>query len=269
MIDPALLDPARIMVAGDWHGNSAWAEKGIHRAREQGCDVIVHVGDFGWWPGPDGDHYLRHLQHNLEDCGIILYWIDGNHENHDSIQEWLEATDSQPWSDKRYPNIIHLPRGYRWQWWNQTWLAMGGAHSVDRHLRTEGRSWWPGEHITDEQVQRGISGGEVDIMICHDVPAGVEIPGIDADEKLDSEKSFWPIDQIRAANTHRRQLARVVDAVKPKYLFSGHYHVRHQTRRGLGGTLVNILDCDGSTLDRNTLFLNPPEGWTIPWGVID
>lgn len=248
------------MLAGDWHGNGQWAQGAIHHARKMGADVIVHAGDFGFWTSClDTEKYLRFVQRNLVECGITLYWVDGNHEDHERIQEWLDAVENQPWCDKRYPNIIHLPRGFRWQWWGKDWLAMGGAHSVDRHLRTEGESWWPGEHITEEQVENAIAGGKADIMITHDCPDGSEIPGIHADEKIDAEKGFWPLDQIKAANAHRKKLARVVNAVQPALLLHGHYHVRYNRYRAASSTMVIGLAEDGSSLDANTLFLHRRE----------
>lgn len=262
MRTPEEVDPAKIMMAGDWHGNGAWAQKCIHHARKQHCDVIVHAGDFGWWRDDilDTHNYLRHVQRQLVACGITLYWVDGNHEDHDKIQEWLDATDGQPWSDKRYPNIVHLPRGFRWQWWGQTWLAMGGAHSVDRLQRTPGKSWWDGEHITEAQIDRAIMGGPADVMVCHDCPDGVQIPGIHADEKLNAEQSFWPLSEIIASNVNRMKLRRVCDIARPKVLWHGHYHVRYDNllRYGDGeATLILGLADDGSyDLERNTLLLH-------------
>lgn len=254
-------EPTKIMLAGDWHGNGQWAQKCIHHARKQDADTIVHVGDFGWWvEGLDTHKYLRHVQRALLECGITLYWVDGNHEDHDKIEEWLDATGGAPWSDKRYPNIVHLPRGFRWQWWDQTWLAMGGAHSVDRLHRTPGKSWWDAEHITEAQIDRAVMGGEADIMICHDCPHGVDIPGIHADEKLDAAKSSWPVSEIAAANVHRKKLARVVKYVRPQFLFHGHYHVhyanllRHDD--GFVTKVVGLADDGGYNLGENTMFLH-------------
>jgi hypothetical protein len=48
----------RIAVAGDWHGNTAWAVRAVRRMAallpRDGPRVIVHLGDFGIWPGPEG-----------------------------------------------------------------------------------------------------------------------------------------------------------------------------------------------------------------------
>lgn len=256
MIDD--LDPARIMMAGDWHGNHNWGVHCIRHARKQGVDVIVHTGDFGWWTDPH--HYLATLQKVLAELRITIVWVDGNHENHDKIDEWLDATDGQPWSDKRYPNIIHLPRGFRWQWWGETWLALGGAHSVDRLQRLPGRSWWDREHISDAEIERAITGGPVDVMVTHDCPFGVEIPGINSDDdEEDSRRSGWPLSEIRASNEHRKKVREVCDVVRPKFLFHGHYHRYYANllRYGDGEvTKVVGLDCDSTTLEGNTILLH-------------
>lgn len=250
-------DPTKILLAGDWHGNARWSVHAIEHARDKGADTIVQVGDFGYWiPGMSTTLFLRDVQVALEQADIQLYWIRGNHEYHPGIDEWDEATGGQPWSDRRYPNITHLPNGFRWTWWSQTWLALGGAHSVDRLMRTEGKSWWEAEHITDEQAARAMDGGEVDVMVTHDCPAGVDIPGIPSDPSEDT-RNYWPMSELIASRNHRAKLARVVDAVKPKRLVHGHYHLWHQAWRG--DALVVGLDCDATTLERNTLLLHKPE----------
>jgi predicted phosphodiesterase len=247
------------MIAGDWHGNGAWSQKAIWYGHKAGADAVVHVGDFGWWhDGWDTHKYLRFVQHTLVTTDMILYWVDGNHEDHAKINEWLEAVNNQPWSDKRYPRIIHLPRGFRWQWHGKTWMSVGGAHSVDRLQRTPDKSWWDAEHLTEEQIEFASRPGEVHVLVSHDCPYGVDIPGIHADEKLDAEKSFWPSSEIYLANQHRRKLKRIVDAVKPKVLYHGHYHVKYDGVYDFGGVRFPVrgLAEDGSSLDENTMILD-------------
>jgi hypothetical protein len=253
---PANNVPDRVMMAGDWHGNGSWAQKAIWHGKKAGATVVVHVGDFGYWVDSlDTTKYLRHVQRALDETGMVLYWVDGNHEAHDRIKEWLDAVDNQPWADKRYPRIVHLPRGFRWEWHDKTWMSLGGAHSVDRLTRTEGKSWWDGEHITDAEAEYASRPGEVHVMVCHDCPDGVDIPGIHADEKLDAALSFWPFSEIVLANAHRKKLGRVVDVVRPNVLYHGHYHVKY---RGVWRNVMPVigLDMDATTLDRNTMILD-------------
>lgn len=257
-------EPTKILVAGDWHGFGDWGQKMIHYARKQGADVIVHVGDFGFWrPCLDTDKYLRHLERALVECSEILgtqmfiIWVKGNHEWHPGIQEWNDATNGLPWSDDRYPHIIHAPQCHRWQWWGKTWLALGGAHSMDRLRRTPEVDWWGGETITYGEALRVIVDGQADVMVCHDCPDGVNIPGIHAVEKLDPSQSLWPISELHASDEHRKLLAAVVDEVRPSLLVHGHYHVRYSAiRRGPKGlTQIEGLDMNHSTPELNGLIL--------------
>lgn len=72
----------RIIVAGDWHGNTAWARKVIRRAKTLLADeeprIILHLGDFGVWPG--GQSYLAGVSDALKSADAVLWFVDGNHE---------------------------------------------------------------------------------------------------------------------------------------------------------------------------------------------
>ncbi len=251
-------EPKKIMLAGDWHGNWPWSRYCVEHAHRQGADIIVHLGDFGFWvPCLETIKFLGDLQKELASYGITLYWVDGNHEYHPGIDEWVDATDGLPWADRRFPNIIHLPRGFRWTWWGQTWLALGGAHSVDRLMRTEGRSWWDREHISVIEAARAKAGGKVDVMVTHDCPDGVDIPGIASDPAAD--QSGWPKSEIIASANHRKLLRQVCDEVKPDFLFHGHYH-RHYAgilryEDGATTKVVGLAE-DGTALQSNTMFLH-------------
>lgn len=249
-----LREPQKILFAGDWHGNGAWAQKVIQHARKHDADTIVQLGDFGWWVDCDATRrYLKHVRRNLVECGITLYWVDGNHEDHSRRAEW-----AAPGVDPLDP-IVYLPRGFRWQWWGREWLAMGGAHSVDRLARTPGRSWWDEEHISDEQLWTAINGGRADVMLCHDCPSGVDIPGIGEDPELDALHSPFPLSELRLANAHRQKLRQICDVVQPDILLHGHYHVRYRnllTYPHAEPTLVEGLSHDGSySLTDNTMLL--------------
>ncbi|MBF9350596.1 hypothetical protein HA138_12510 [Mycobacteroides chelonae] len=244
-------EPAKLMLAGDWHGNAMWAVKAIHHAKRNGADTILQLGDFGYWrdgiEGLDTRKYFRVMHRALEECDIVLYWIDGNHEDHSCIENMPGATAL---TLDGYPRIAHLPRGLRWDWWGKTWMALGGAYSVDKPWRREGVSWWPGEALTDEQIEYASRPGKVDVIVAHDAPFGVDIPGIGTATK----GGDFPVDQLMASEEHRRKVGQVVDVVNPSLFFHGHYHVRYQNWYGERRTFVTGLDRDETTLDSNTLF---------------
>jgi hypothetical protein len=241
-------EPKKLMIAGDWHGNIGWAVDVVDHAAEQGCDTILQLGDFGYWTDtPPTAHYLRSLTGALTRTGITLYWIDGNHEDFSRRSEW-----APPGNDTLNP-IVHLPRGYRWEWWGKTWMAVGGGVSMDRHWRVRDESWWVEETLTEEQIEWCCRPGGVDVIVSHDCPRGVDIPGIGP-----STKGFgWPYDVLVDAEEHRGKLRRVWDATGASELYHGHYHVWYQAHLN-GGTVVG-LDRDDSSLHDNTLILSAEE----------
>ncbi|AXK88587.1 metallophosphoesterase [Nocardia farcinica] len=248
-----VLQPSRIAVCGDWHANAAYARKTITYAAQQGAQMILHVGDFAYDMRENFDgspDFLDHVQDALEETGLVLGWVDGNHDNHTLLAELVR--DHGHTAIPIRPRIWYLPRGYRWTWNGVRLLAMGGAHSVDRPWRRPHIEWWPGETITTADALRACEGGPADIMICHDVPAGIRIPCIEGNPFR------FPEAQIYAAELNRRVLRGVVDVVQPKRLFAGHYHCRLDTR--LNGerysTMVHILDGDHAPIADNTAIID-------------
>lgn len=229
--------PTRIAFAGDWNANRMWAVGATSWAGEHGADVILHCGGFGYLFQPA---YLSALTTTLTQYGMHLLFVDGNNEDHRWLlrQKLDPATGLRPLSTR----IWHVPRGFRWQWGGVRFLGLGGAHSVDGVWRRErGQLWQKEERITDVQADEICHGGRADVMVSHDCPAGVAIPGLVA-----ANRQFPMIEKMRA-NEHRALLRQVVDVVQPRMIWHGHYHLRYQTFAELGYDPVHVtgLDCDG------------------------
>jgi hypothetical protein len=253
-----MIEPTRILMLGDTHGNGPWTRWAIQYAAENGCDAIVQVGDFGH--GWDAGQFYGEVHRALVKYGITLYWVDGNHENHDDLTECLQGSREPTATHARYPNIIHLPRGFRWEWWGQVWMSLGGAASVDRLSRKAGGDWWPGELLTDEDIAYASRPGRVDVIVSHDTPFGVDIPGIGTGSTPNTGSGF-PLICLQESSEHRRRVRDVVDAVRPKLIVHGHYHKHYQAFYELPGgerTLVQGLDCDGTPLQLSSLLINKP-----------
>lgn len=246
-LDP-LAVPERIAFIGDLHANTPWSEKAVDHAASLGAEVAIQLGDFGY---RFDRAFLDRLDHALAAADLPLLFVDGNHERH----PWLNAQRIGSNGLRQFrPHIWHMPRGFRWRWGGLRWLALGGAHSVDRLFREPGLSWWKEEAITYEQVLAAKAGGPADVLISHDAPSGVVIPGID-----DRDPPAWipPLELIRA-NEHRQQLRRVVDFVQPRAIFHGHYHANYEARPDFGyGEVWTVgLDCDEATLDGNVRIVD-------------
>lgn len=244
-------EPKRILAVGDTHGSSWVVIQAIEFAVANGCDTILQVGDYGFWlENADTAAFLKRVQRELVKYGITLYWVDGNHECFDRINSRPEMQRPHhlrtPWSLSKCPNIIHLPRGFRWEWWGKTWMALGGAASVDRLGRTPGKSWWPEELLSDEDIEYASRPGKVDVIISHDVPTGVDIPGIGPGLAPNTD-SGWPIVTLLESMEHRRKVRQVVDAVKPSMIIAGHYHIPYTRYLDAthGKVLVYGLNADG------------------------
>lgn len=232
-----------ISFAGDWHGNFPYTRKALNYASKNGSDVVVHVGDFGVWAPYN---YIRAVGDEAARLNLQVFFVDGNHEDH----PWLNA---QPIREDGFrvlhDNVAHIPRGTVWDWDGVTFMGLGGAHSVDRQWRRDGVEWFREETLTYGQAFKAATvSQDIDIMITHDCPAGVEIPGIAGNPH------GFPEEEIALAEKHRDLLGYVVDNLQPKILVHGHYHVNYNDVRD--STIIKGLDCDGNQLDKNIWLLD-------------
>lgn len=245
MIDP-LAEPTCVAFAGDWHMNTPWATRAVEYSLNRRADVIIHVGDFGY---TFDESYLQAIDEELD--GVPLLFVDGNHENFDKLYHYpLESNGLRRLGE----NIYHLPRGFRWEWRGTRYLALGGAHSVDRRWRTPNLSWWPEEVINTREARAVIADGKTDVLISHDCPTGV--PALDA--RLRPNVHGFPQEEINRAEAHRELLREVVEEVQPGSIWHGHYHWRYRDagRFDYAVAEVNGLDCDGTSMEDNIAIVN-------------
>jgi Calcineurin-like phosphoesterase len=217
-------------IAGDWHSDLDWALNSLHTFKEANISVILHLGDFGIWPGANGAIYIRKLSARLIKNAQVLLVTLGNHE------DYVRTAQAQPITEGEFagwlqfaPNILIAPRPHRWEWLGRSFVSLGGANSIDREWRTEGISWWPEEQISMGDVYRTIDGGYADIMIAHDAPLDVAIPF----NHRDGENN-WTTYGLNYAKESRMMMQAAVDGVRPKMFFHGHYHLSYDKFVTLG-----------------------------------
>ena len=219
-----------IGISGDWHGNLGWVLPTLKNFKNNGIKHIIQVGDFGFiWGGQDTATGLRKLIRDLDRNDQYVYVVLGNHEDYARVNATPENADGTRFYKSE--RIILLPRGYRGMIGDKTFVALGGANSVDFEGRTEWLSWWKDESITLGDVYRTVQGGHADIMLCHDAPAGITMP-------YDGNDNGWSPKAIRYSNEGREMLRMAVDGIKPEILFHGHHHLYQD--------VVAVLN-DGST----------------------
>jgi hypothetical protein len=131
-------------------------------------------------------------------------------------------------------NIAFAPRGFRTtllphdSGWpgnvirpGKVLAILGGANSIDRHLRTENTDWWPEESITDADLA-ALGSEHADVLLGHDAP--LDVP--DLDRELATESAGWPPDAVAYAEHGRHTFHRGFMAVRPELYLGAHYH-RH------------------------------------------
>lgn len=224
----------RVLMLGDTHADTTATLAAIDHAAELQVDIIVQVGDFGYWPlDQRGQAFLRNVWKRLAMHGLELWWIDGNHEDFEQLGLLPLQPDGTRWltdpAGAPSPVIRHLPRGFRWRWENSTWVAVGGATSVDRDYRTPMLDWFPAEALTEPQAEEIIAGGPADVVVAHDtVWDPTSWLGLSMDQRLPPwrRSSRWPVGALVASDNHQQLVRHVVEGVRAQRMFHGHHHVR-------------------------------------------
>ena len=240
----------KIMVAGDWHMNTNHAYWCFQIAKNNDIDIILQLGDFGYWEhSPWGKEFLDALEDLSKKFGIEVFWIDGNHENHELLRSrYLKNVHIV----RIRKGVYHIPRGETWEWDGVKFLAMGGAYSIDKDSRFHGVDWWPEETIKYGDIMRGMDAGKVDILVSHDVPAGGPL-----DEMLKSVGYKHDAD----SKAQRELLRELCFVAQPDLILHGHYHHRYSgeivlsadfSDRGMtdgGADFIHTIQVEG--LDRD------------------
>ena len=235
----------RVALIGDTHADLDWTSYALRRLKEEGIDLAIQLGDFGWWPasgtvrlGDDGlptPFFPGDITRVARGLGIKLLFIDGNHENHHHLRDWATK---RGWDRGASPvemldGLWYLPRGCAWTWDEVRFRVVGGAFSIDKEGRTPGRDWFPEETPKQAEIDLAIEAGPADVLVSHDFPdIGYRLPSI-----YEISDSFE-----RASRRVRQQLAEVVKAVDPELVVHGHWHWRYTKK--VGAVTVEGFDCN-------------------------
>lgn len=223
----------KVMALGDTHGDRGFTRDAIRWAAANDVDLIVQVGDFGFWPRlNNGQKFLNDVGKLSVELHVPFYFIDGNHEDHDML-DTLQAEDGFC-SYGKYP-ITFIKRGTRWEWGGKTFGAFGGAYSIDRIQRIKfsyAYGWFPQE-VPDESVIPDL--GKVDVLFTHDAP--IVPPGMCGTGNFKSDPQ---------SQASQRAVYEAMSAAKPSLLIHGHWH--HNELYKVHGVTVQALDMNQNGL---------------------
>lgn len=166
------------------------------------------------------------------------FFIDGNHDYFPQ----LNTNASRPYQVSRYgvqTNLYHIPRGY----WDNGVLFIGGANSIDRNFRIEGRDWFAEESLSYGQIDRILNiKHPVHTIISHECPL-----------------YFWEraftYQWYEHINTVTKDLNLILQEFNPKRWIFGHHHV--SLTKEIDGCLYTCLkEGEKWELDIELDFLN-------------
>lgn len=167
----------RLFAVGDTHGSlelKKLSNKNFPLARELNKnDVVLVCGDGGFmW---DYSNETKYWDDWAEDRPFTIVTCFGNHENYDIIR----ALPDEEWNGgivrKIRPHVMYLENGEVFNICGHTIFVQGGAASIDKAYRVEGKSWWPDEIPTYEEFNHAAKTLEkinfnTDIVISHTAP---------------------------------------------------------------------------------------------------
>lgn len=220
----------KILIAGDIHAQWEDLNEAIDDEYHK-IKMIISCGDFGWWPHFHGTKnklvYGEFNQFGINNRGLPIYWCDGNHENFDSIDDYV----SKNIFNFAGENIFYQPRGSVITLDDErNIMFFGGGLSIDKHHRKIGYSWWPQEIPNNDDINRALDNLEkykIDIMISH---TGPEVFIDQLNPALD--KLNDPTVKI---------MNMLLERASPKQWFFGHFH-QYMTGHDMG--------CDWTCLNR-------------------
>lgn len=139
-----------IYITGDTHGEYDGFLNRLKQYPIAKDDVVIVCGDFGFvWDSP---YHLCSLE-KLNAEPFIIAFVDGNHEDYDLLYTYPIVEWNGGKAHKITENIYYFMRGQRFVIEGKSFFTMGGAYSIDKAMRVEGKSWWKQELPNNEKYK--------------------------------------------------------------------------------------------------------------------
>jgi len=204
----------KIILVGDIHG--AFDSLKYKIKQEISDAYIIQVGDFGLGfhkPNFYKDKFTW-MNDVLQDTNCHLYAIRGNHDDPSYFTE-----TNNPFG---FANITLLADYSELDLLSKNILLVGGAVSVDRRFREEGKSWWSDEEfnlkLEDEFPYKD---RQYDLVVTH------TRPGVCGAFKGFDNIKYWcdqDPDLIDDLVEESQKLDYLYERTKPKLHAYGHFH---------------------------------------------
>lgn len=196
-----------VLFVGDAHGNLAYMRYALQLAREVEVDLVIQVGDFGFWPSKS---FSSIVNNDFIEAEMPLWVIRGNHDFTGDAYQYLKTPTFEP-------GLTLISDGWKTEIDGVAVGFLGGAVSVDQDARIMGRSWWPDEITSDDNVSAALFNGPVDVWVTHDA---VFRPPM----KEEWQFPRYIKDQLEIQSEKMRKLFLTL---KPRLHIHGHWHCRY------------------------------------------
>ena len=223
-------------ICSDIHGNFLALENWLKNHAETG-DIMIQLGDFG--SGFIHDKKIESLARKFSDAGCRLLVNQGNHD------EPIYHKENRKFSGGSI-EFLHLTHFRKIN--NKGFLFLGGAISVDRYQRIEGRSWWRDEKfILNESYLEELTG--IDYIASHACPSFAKPLITHKNGIVDYYSQFDELlipDLKKEGDDMARAFEIVSQKNKIKKFIFGHFHV-HENQYHYG-TDFQCLNIDEITM---------------------
>lgn len=215
-----------IFVTGDTHGAQDLRTRLEGNKILKGLtkeDYLVILGDFGLVWGGDIAWERRWLRW-LSEREYTTLFVDGNHENFDllysyPVQDFMGGKASQI-----HDSVWWLHRGEVYALNGCKCFTFGGALSIDKDLRTSGRSWWHQEIPSEAEFQHALDTLEknnwnVDYVFTHTCPERIRrmLPQLPL--------TFSRLSLLKGTDAVNEMLEIIREKLEFRHWYFGHFHM--------------------------------------------
>ena len=210
-----------VYLTGDIHGDPERVVQFCLSMKPRRTDTIILLGDVAAnYTGGQRDEWVKQT---LEKLKIYILCIHGNHEMRPStiesykLKEWCGGL---VWYEEAYPHLLFAKDGEIYTIEGKSYLAIGGAYSVDKSYRIERNYGWWADEQPSEEIKRYVESQiekvkRVDYVLSHTCPF-----------KYEPREAFLNfIDQSTVDDSTERWLDKIEETLEYKLWFCGHWHI--------------------------------------------
>ena len=209
-----------VYITGDIHGDPRRIVEFSEKFDLTRQDIIVSLGDVGanYDVGPR-DEWMKGV---LAGISPTILCIHGNHEARpETVPGYVEKqwNGGSVFVQPEYPNLLFAKDGEIYSLNGKRCFAIGGAYSVDKHIRLVRRwAWFPDEQPSEQikaYVEQQLSENQIDVVFSHTCP-----------EQYKPVECFLPgIDQSEVDDSTERWLGELEQSINYSAWYCGHWHI--------------------------------------------